>query len=202
MSTILTVKKMAVVKHNLITQGLSGTLGGTIVFRQVGNRTIVSTPPGEQTDPPSAAQLAHRQRFQEAALYAKGQLQDPALKEEYRLAGEHRSKPTPAFAIAVADFMEAPDIHEIDLSDYHGDPGDTIRVRVTDNFRVDEVRIRITGADGTAVENGQAVQQQNAIDWVYTATAANASLTGDKIIVQALDLPGNLTEQERIVEAN
>ncbi|MFC5270485.1 hypothetical protein [Adhaeribacter terreus] len=32
---------MATVKKNIITQGLSGTLGGAIVFRQVGDKITV-----------------------------------------------------------------------------------------------------------------------------------------------------------------
>lgn len=186
---------MATVKKNIITQGLSGTLGGAIVFRQVGDRTIVSTPPAPNSNPPTAKQLAARQRFQEASVYAKAQLQDPDLKAEYEAIGETRRMS--AYAVAVADFLKGPDIQEIDLSDYSGDPGDTIRVRVTDGFRVDAVRVIITNGDGSQVEAGDAVQQQKAIDWVYTATASNPNLNGDKITVQALDVPGNRSEEER-----
>jgi hypothetical protein len=172
---------MATVKKNIITQGLSGMLGGTIVFRQVGDQTIVSTPPTPTQNPPTAKQVAHRQRFQEASVYAKAQLQDPDMKAEYEAMGEARH--LTAYAVAVADFMQAPDIQEIDLSDYSGDAGDTIRVRVTDGFRVETVRVIITNGDGSQVEAGDAVQQQNAVDWVYTATVNNASLNGDKITI-------------------
>ena len=186
---------MATVKKNIITQGLSGTLGGTIVFRQRGDQTIVSTSPAPNTNPPTAKQLAQRQRFQEASVYAKAQLQDPDIKAEYEASKDNRLMS--AYAVAVADFLQAPDIQEIDLSDYNGDPGDTIRVRVTDDFRVDAVRVIITNGDGSQVEAGDAVQQQNAVDWVYTATTNNASLDGDKIIIQAFDVPGNRSESER-----
>lgn len=188
---------MATVKKNIITQGLSGTLGGTIVFRQVGDRTIVSTAPAHNTNPPTAKQLAHRQRFQEASVYAKAQLQDPDIKAEYEAIGQNRN--ISAYAVAVADFMQGPDIQEIDLSDYSGDPGDMIRVRVTDGFKVETVRVIITNGDGSQVEAGNAVQQQNAVDWVYTATTRNASLNGDKITIQALDMPGNRSEKERML---
>jgi hypothetical protein len=93
--------------------------------------------------------------------------------------------------------MDAPDIQEIDLTDYSGDPGDTIRIRVTDGFRVEKVLVTITNSNGTQVETGTAVQQDNDVDWVYTATASNTNLTGDKITIQAQDLPGNTSEEER-----
>jgi hypothetical protein len=186
---------MATVKKNIITQGLSGMLGHAIVFRQVGDQTIASTPPTPSSNPPTAKQQAQRQRFQEASLYAKAQLQDPDLKADYEAAGHNRN--ISAYAVAVADFLQGPDIQEIDLSDYNGDPGDTIKVRVTDGFRVDAVRVLITNGDGSQVEAGDAVQQQNVVDWVYTATANNTSIAGDKITIQALDLPGNRSEAER-----
>lgn len=186
---------MARVSNNIITQGLSGTIGGTLVFRQVGNQTVVSAAPKESDKAPTAKQLAHQERFQMAALYAKAQLADPTSKAEYEAARNDESGN--AYAIAVADFMQAPDIHTIDLSDYTGQVGDTISVRVTDNFKVMGVKLRIENADGSLVEETAAVRQTNGLDWVFTATAANASLIGDKITILATDKPGNLTKETR-----
>jgi len=39
---------------------------------------------------------------------------------------------------------------------------------------------------------GDAVQQANGIDWLYTATTANESTEGDRIEVRASDKPGNI----------
>ncbi|MCC3156831.1 hypothetical protein LJ737_06265 [Hymenobacter sp. 15J16-1T3B] len=186
---------MARVSNNIITQGLSGTIGGTLVFRQVGGQTIVSTAPKESDKAPTSRQLAHQKRFQMAALYAKAQLADPASKAEYEAArGENSGN---AYAIAVADFMQAPDIHTIDLSAYEGRAGGTISGRVTDNFKVTGVKLRIENADGSLVEETEAVRQANGLDWVFTATANNASLAGDKITIRATDKPGNLTTDTR-----
>jgi len=186
---------MARVSNNIITQGLSGTIGGTLVFRQVGGRTIVSAAPRESEKTPTPGQQAQQERFQMAAFYAKAQLADPAGKAEYEAArtDEQRS----AYTIAVADFMQAPDIHEVDLSSYQGRAGDTIRVRVTDNFKVLSVTVSIENGDGSAVEQGAAVKAVNGIDWLFTATQANASLAGDKITVRATDKPGNLAAETR-----
>jgi hypothetical protein len=45
-----------------------------------------------------------------------------------------------AFNTAVADFLNAPDIDTIDLSGYTGQPGDLIRITVTDDYKVQEVK--------------------------------------------------------------
>ena len=96
----------------------------------------------------------------------------------------------------MADFLQGPDIQEVDLTHYLGKVGDTIRVRVTDGFRVDQVQVRITNGDGTMLEGGSAVQDTNVLDWIYTATRSNSTLQGDKITVQAFDLPGNQSQEE------
>ncbi|WP_460608239.1 hypothetical protein [Hymenobacter terrigena] len=73
---------MANVKNNIVTEGLSGMLGGQLVFRQTSRGTVVSVAPQAPTGPPTAAQTAQRTRFQQAVIYAKGQSQDPAVQAE------------------------------------------------------------------------------------------------------------------------
>ena len=101
--------------------------------------------------------------------------------------------------VAVADFLHAPDVDEIDVTDYHGAINDSIRVRVTDDFKVQQVQVSILNADGTLVEEGNAAKQGNEIDWIYTATATNESKEGDKIVVRASDKPGNISAMEQVV---
>lgn len=171
-------------------------LGGTIVFRQVGNRTIVATAPGRSGEI-SQKQKAQRQRFQEAVVYAKAQMQDPTAKSEYTaLTNEENGN---AYSIAVADFLNAPNINLVDMSNYTGKIGDSIRIQVTDDFKVMQVSVRIENPDGTLVETGNAVQQSNAIDWLYIATAKNTTVAGDKIMIRASDKPGNIKEHAQVL---
>jgi len=72
-------------------------------------------------------------------------------------------------------------------------------VRAVDDFEVKEVTVSIQNADGTEVESGAAVFQEETIWWRYTATTINESLDGDKIIVRVSDIPGNLTEEEKVI---
>ena len=85
------------------------------------------------------------------------------------------------------------------MTNYHGAVDDTIRVRVTDDFKVEQAQVSVLNSDGTLAEEGNAVQQDNEIDWVYTATVANEATEGDKIVVRATDRPGNISALEQVM---
>jgi hypothetical protein len=185
---------MAKVGDNIVTTGLRGKLGNLIVFRNRGGKTIVAKAPGERNTEWSEAQKKHRLKFQEAVLYAKHAMAVPATKEAYQASAEEDET---AYNVAVADFLNAPHINEIDVSHYTGQPGSYIQVRAVDDFEVKEVTVSIQDSDGTVVENGAAVLQEGSSWWRYVATAANESLRGDKIIIRVSDVPGNLSEEEK-----
>ncbi len=187
---------MAQSKNNIITHGLSGKIGDLIVFSQRGNRTIVSKAPREQTGEASTKQKEVRSRFQQAVLYAKSVMSDPASKSAYADVAD-QEKGISAYNIAVADLFNAPEIEEINLSLYTGNLGDVIAVKVTDDFKVVQVKVSIHNADGTLVEEGAAVEQGT--EWIYTATVKNDNLAGDKITIQASDLPENISEKTQVL---
>jgi len=181
------------IARNLILDGVSGKIGDTLVISQRGGKTIISQARGKRRREASEAQKAHMMLFQQATIYGRSQMVDEAAKADYAdRAGGMKS----AYNVAVADFFHAPDIDEIDLSGYSGSIGDPIRVRAIDDFKVVEVFVRILNADGSLVEEGNAVQSDNLLDWIYSATAVNETLEGDKIIVRASDKPGNIKEAE------
>jgi hypothetical protein len=186
---------MAIVFKNLATQGLSGMLGDTLVFRNVGGKTVVSSAPKFSNHEPSEKQKTNQKRFQKAVLYAKSQMNDPVAKAVYEEKSKEQGQPN-AYNIAIADFFNAPDVEEVDLSAYKGAVGDTIKISAIDDFMVAEVNVEIFNPDGSLVESGAAVQDSNALYWVYTATAVNADLDGDKIVIKVSDIPGNTTEKE------
>ena len=97
----------------------------------------------------------------------------------------------------MGDFSHAPDIDEIDVTQYKGAVGDTIRIRVTDDFKVKQVQLAIYNADGSLVESGDAVKQTNEIDWLYPATVVNETTAGDRMVIRASDQPGNIAEAEQ-----
>ena len=187
---------MAESKNNVITHGLSGLVGDMIVFRSRNGKTIVSSKPKERTGEPTEGQKAHQAKFQQAILYAKAAIKDPATMQGYKDAAKDGVMP---YNVAVADFFHAPDIDRVDLSKYTGKIGEIITVKVTDDFKVKEVSVTILNADGTEVEKGNAVEKAGTNEWIFTAKKANASLDGDKIVVSASDIPGNISEKEEVI---
>jgi len=187
---------MAKAGKNLILYGVSGKIGDQIVIRQRGGETILAQAPGKRTGEPTAAQKAQQQKFQQAVIYGKGVIADAGEKAEYEAKAE---KGRTAYNVAVADFLHAPQIDEIDVTNYAGNKGDTIRVRATDDFKVVQVHIEIYNSDGSLVEEGDAVQQENGLDWIYTCTVDNTDTSGDKIVVKASDKPGNIATGEEII---
>jgi hypothetical protein len=119
-------------------------------------------------------------------------MQDPLQKEEY--TKEAKEKGIQTNAVAIADFLKAPRIEKINLSEYTGKKNDIIKIKAFDDFKVKAVTVKIENADGTLVEEGNAVE--NGLYWIYTAKQNNADLSRDKITVRATDIPDNLTEKE------
>ena len=185
---------MARVDKNVVTQGLSGKVG-TLVFRQRDGKTIATVAVDEWTHEGTPAQHVRRTKFQRAVLYGQTVNADPAAKETYKAAAEPGQS---AYNVALADFMNAPDISEIDVSGYTGLPGQRIRIQVTDDFKVRSVALKIENEDGTLVEEGNAeLDEATGIDWLYTTTAENTSLINDKITITAMDIPDNLSVEQR-----
>ncbi|WP_310396609.1 hypothetical protein [Hymenobacter sp.] len=186
---------MAKVKNNIVTQGLSGMLGGQLVFRQTSRGTEVSVAPQAPTGPPTAGQTAQRTEFQQAVIYAKGQNQDPAVQAAY--GAEAKAQNLSVYNVLLRDFMQAPNITDVDLDEYTGQVGELIVVTADDDHAVKSVAVKIENSDGTLVEEGPAQRQADPNLWHYRTTAPNASLAGDKITVTATDNPNHSTIASR-----
>jgi hypothetical protein len=183
---------MAKQKGNVVTHGLSGKIGDLLIYRQTAGGTVVAKTPVASNKPPTEAQRLQRRKFQRAVLYSNAVAADPEQSEAYAAKAKKGQR---LRNVAVADFLHAPDIDVIDLSAYRGEPGDVIRIEVTDDFAVKEVKIVITNPDGTLVEEGLAQPEAVGYEWTYTATARNESLEGDRIEVFASDTPGNISQK-------
>ena len=181
---------MAKQSNNVVTHGLTGKVGDLLVFRVRDGKTIISKVP-QKRKADSEQQKEQQRKFQRAVLYAKATMADAEKGEAYKKAAK---KGQTGYNVAVADFFQAPDIHHIDVSGYTGQPGDVIHIQVSDNFKVKEVKVTITNADGSLVEEGAAAPDAVGYIWTYTATSANDSLEGDRIEITASDFPGNVSQ--------
>ncbi len=178
---------MAKVRNNIVIHGLSGTIGDQLVIRQdKAGRTIVAAAPGDDPNRTfTPAQQEQHEKFREAASYAKGAKNDPLYVE--------KAKGTPQIPqnVAMADWFHAPEITEVDASNWHGAAGQPIRVRAEDDVQVTQVNVVITDAAGIVLEQGAAVQAGDNW-WTYTTTATAAD--GARIVASARDLPGHIAE--------
>jgi hypothetical protein len=151
---------------------------------------IKNRPKRKVVAPPSPAQAAVKQRFTEAAKWAKLQMKKPDVKALYAtgISGKKKS----AFLVALTDYATSPTVSSIDASQYKGAVGDTITAKAVDDFAVTQVLFTITDATGKLLESGQAKQDADKeFNWNYVATVANPAVTGTKIRVTAIDRPGN-----------
>jgi len=182
-------------KSNLATEGLSGQVGNLVFRRRKSDdKVFVSRQPAAFEGEPTDAQKAVQSKFQQAIIYGKTAVADPTVKALYE---QKKSAGQSAFNVAVADFFNAPNIQEIDVTAYTGQIESTIRIRATDDFTVESVSVHIVNGEGSLVEDGNAILQPNGVDWLFTATKLNESLVGDKITVTASDIPHNNTVQEK-----
>jgi len=90
---------MARIGKNSLTRGLSGKLGGQLVFQKNG---VVRSLPDPSKLKWSKPQLEHRRRFELAKNFARAVLADPELKILYQ---SRAKKGIGAYQVAISEFM-------------------------------------------------------------------------------------------------
>jgi hypothetical protein len=187
---------MAHSNNSIITGKFQGELGKELVFRNWDGKTIVAKAPGPRKGEPTPKQVQLQETFLMGSRYAKAVSDgvDPGLAEAYTAVLRPRQN---LYSRALEDFMSAPKVVSIDTRAYKGVEGDKIVIRAKDDFRVTGVRIEIYAADGSLLEQGNAVADIYDLDWTYSATENNVLLAGTIVKAIATDVPGN----EGILEA-
>ena len=179
---------MAKVTFNPAVGHLHGHIG-KLVFKEQAGRDVVSTKPDQVNQPNSTAQLAQRDLFKKAATYAKGAMSDSAAHAAYLAkAKELRSSP---MAVAVKDYMSAPQVTALDVSQYAKHVGNAIYVTAVDDFEVKGVMVTITDSNHAAIESGQAAVDSATGLWKYSATVDCSTKTNVNVTATATDRPGN-----------
>ena len=185
---------MAKHTNNNASFGISGKVI-QVVFRQRFGKTVVAkllVRTASLTD----AQKNNNNTFKKAVLYAQSILQNEAI----RMAYSKKAKPgQTTYNLAVADFFKAPEILSVDISALTAADGGKISAMVIDNFRVECVNIKIERNDGSLVEEENASLENDGLNWVYITTSEGADASGNRIIITAIDLPGNKTVEEKII---
>ncbi len=179
---------MSQTTDNVITKNYSGKFGNQVVFRNRYGTSVMAKPPKKFSVAPTPTQIAHRQLFLKATIFAKNIHTQPLLKSKYaQKTGKGRS----IYNLAVADFMKPPVVNSIDITNYTGHIGDMIIVDAIDNFEVKSVKVNITAPDGTLVEEGNCTFDFLDIVWKYEATVDTPAITGFVVTATAFDNPGH-----------
>ncbi len=95
---------MAIVTNNSILSGLSGKLGRALIFKVMGGKTIVSSYPKRVSSKPTDRQRITQNKFKNAAIWAKGILEDPLQKEHYQQQAVKLRLPN-AYTAAITEYM-------------------------------------------------------------------------------------------------
>jgi hypothetical protein len=129
--------------------------------------------------------------MQQASVRAAGTYASLAQTHEIYL---HKAQETgtTAYALAVADWFAAPKVLEINVDDWTGNPGETIRVKAKDNVAVAHVTVMIRNGQGKVIEVGEAVQsEEGGAWWNYTTQTTVPLRPFPTLQAIACDLPGN-----------
>jgi len=130
-------------------------------------------------------------RLSAASQYAWIQLADPAMRAEYE--SRTRTKKS-AYALAVADFLNPPEIRAVNLQQYTGCAGEVITLHVTDDFKVAGVRLELLDSNGAVIEAGEA-SEQTQTRWRYKTKQTAPPFTRLTLAITAYDTPGNTDKQ-------
>ena len=183
---------MPKVKLNQLIDGLSGRVG-SLIFYQSDGQSLFRTVPRVRPER-TARQKANSSRFQAAQIYAGRALSDPALKAAYKAACRGHQNPR---NLAIRDALLAPVVESIDLDNYTGKPGQWVRVKATDDFRVVEVRVSLHGPASEFIEEGIAELSLDGSTWCYTTTTEVPAGQSVSVIAVAKDTPGNTAQCQR-----
>lgn len=177
--------------------GVRGMFGNQVVYKKRNTtRYVASAPEVDENRVPSEAEQANRDRFARSNTYAKTSIKDPLVKQMYEAAAK---KNQTANNVAFSDAYRPPVIKGILAYGYAGVMGNIITVQATDNFKVTAVKVSIYDSDNILIEEDNAVDNGDRLNWMYTISRDNNNVSGSKIIVKAYDMPGNETIKEMII---
>ena len=179
---------MSKTTENDLTKGYSGIFGNQVVLKNRRGKSVMTIPPKKVPKEPTENMVKWRKRFALAARYAKNALRDPDKLVAYTEKSREGLSP---YVIALTDYLKPPFVDQVDVSGYHGNPGDTIGVTAFDDFELAGVDVQILDPAGNVIEEGVCTFNLITGNYDFTATVAVPDLTGVTITATAHDLPGH-----------
>lgn len=180
---------MAVVTGNSLMQKLSGTLGGDVVFKRYGDKTVVCMKAaGRRKNSP--LQELYSNKFKDAARHARMVLRDPVKRDHYTKLAKKLKKHC-AYNVLISEYMLSIRIAAKDTP--AAVSKDKTRVTLTatkKDFKVKEVSVNIVRPDGEPVASVKA-NRISTTDWVLKLP--HAPEKGSVLVVTATDALGLTT---------
>ena len=184
---------MSKTTQNQLTKFYSGKFGQDFVLRHYYNgKSVLAKLPKPYDTTPTEKQGIVRTEFTLAVGYAKGCRINP---EKLALYGPTVKVGRSVYRQAMNDYLNPPEVERIEIRDYKGHNGDTIRVVAIDDFRVKSVHLKISSPDGILIEEGECIARNTKEVWEYSVTKDVPSVAGFIITATAFDYPGNSGER-------
>ena len=142
----------------------------------------------------SEKQKDQQTRFKNAVTFAKRATAHPQWKAMYENGINEKENKFSANAVALSDYLNPPEIGEINVLNYTGAPGELLRIRAWDDFKVATVHVTIS-RDNVIIEKGKAQPRGKKGLWRMMTTVRNESAPGTVITVVANDMAGNSTKK-------
>jgi hypothetical protein len=193
---------MATLSNNSLLQGMRGVLGG-LVFKTVGDRTIVSTMPSiPRSRKGSPLQDLYRSKFKEASAYARVVTRRNHEQRAYYEQKAREMKLPNAYTAAITDFMRRGRIRSINTNGYTGKPGGKIIIDAhRKDFTVKEVNVTILTKAGRKIETGNATPTPSG-KWIYKSSVDTSDEQGLTIIAGAMDHVGKTTHAKSTINGH
>lgn len=179
---------MARVIPNPAAGSISGKIGNLVFVHRADGSVLVRKAP-QPRSAFTAGELQSQHRFADAVAYIKRIKATPDVYGSYQhLAQETHQR---ACDLAMADFLNAPEIRDVDTSGFMGQPGNKLLIHASDHTGVQEVRVLITDLNGLPLEEGPAFLDDAPGRWVYSIQGRIVSEQFALIQITATDLAGN-----------
>lgn len=192
---------MAIVKDNILTEGFSGMFGGTIVFRQLRGKTIVSNRP-RKPQRESEHQRANRDRFREASYYAKAAMEDKQKKAYYTHKARQLRLPN-AYTAAITDYMRRPVIVQMKTAITTTREGCITIVAGKQGFGIASVQVTALDSHGRRLRTYPATRHDTKARYWQCYLPAHLATQASTIHTQVTDAAGNtVCHQARLLSAD
>ena len=191
---------MAQIVLNPAIQVISGDIAGFVYRHMADGSVILAKARMPNTNyTPTEGQLAQWERFKQASARYTRLIQDEGVQTAYEQILSTMGPMAWLRALVMGDIMSAPAIDRVDLSEYQGHSGDTIKVVAEDNVGVSRLELVIWDTTANvAIETAHldAAPGQRMVEWVYKTTAQVPAAHVVEVRVTAFDLAGNSIQEK------